>query len=608
MTKQDDREETELNVSRNEDETTELPEHDNGDEAASKTANPPKKIRVDGADNAKLVRKLNTFLATKKGKVAAAILSSALVLLVLMAIPLTRYGIVGTFLKKDVAVTVLDSESSNPVSGAMVSLEGGFTATTDAKGVATIQSVPVGSHTLKIDKKYYLSSSSDYLVPILSAPVDTRPVLKATGRSIEITVTNKITNAGVAGASLTISDSTVTTDEKGVANIILPVKDSSQSGTIKAGGYNDSTFETKVDNKDGQKLNVPITAAGKIFFLSKRTGKINVMKSDLDGMNAEVVAAGTGQESDSQTVLLSTTDWKYLALLASRDSGKTKLYLIDTSSGKLTTIDEGLIDYRLIGWSGRQFAYQAVRSYDAWVNKRQALKSYNADTGKLVTLDETQGSGLNFFDYSSQGINNQYIVGGKLLYTKSWDAGQYGSLAGRQSSIMSVDVGGGNKKSLKDLDANHYRYFDAKLYKPTEIYFRASATSDAKPNYFYDYEDGKVSQTTETNDTKFYNTIYPTYLISPSGKKTVWYEPRDGKNVIFIGDENSDNAKEVGVGDFTPYGWYTDDYILFSKGGSQLFILGAKGEISTASQPLRVTDYHKPALSYSGYGSGYGGL
>lgn len=552
-------------------------------------------------------QKFKDFLKSKKGKVIVIVAAILLIVGVILAIPFTRYAVLGVFVKKEVTITVVDQSSKKPVNGAIVTL-GTLVATTDVRGVAKIPSVPVGEYRLDIEKKYYESASQEYTVPILSAPKDTQPTLKATGRTVEIIVTNKVTGDAVKSANVTVSGSTVATDEKGVADIMLPVKTEEQEGSVKVSGYNDATFEVKVENKDGQKLTVPVTPSGTIYFLSKRTGKVDVMKSNLDGTNAQVVVPGTGQENDASTVLLSTTDWKYLALQATRDSDQPKLYLIDTSTGKLTTMDEGNADFQLTGWSGHSFVYQAIRrTTNFWEDKRSALKVFNAENVKLSTLDETQGSGSNYNDYAAQSIGNVYVIEGNVIYTKSWDIAP-GLVAGdRQSSIMSVNVSGAGKKSLKDFPVSQTAYFESKLYKPSEIYFRVVARADSKATY-YEYEDGRVGETGDTNDAKFYNGFYTTYLFSPSGNKTMWYEQRDGKVVIFVGDKKGENGRQVGVSDFTPYGWYTDSYILLSKKASELYIFGAGDTFGESQQPLKVTDYHKPALSYPGYGGGYGGL
>jgi hypothetical protein len=113
-----------------------------------------------------------------------------------------------------------------------------------------------------------------------------------------------------------------------------------------------------------------------------------------------------------------------------------------------------------------------------------------------------------------------------------------------------------------------------------------------------------VSPTTDVSNSDFQGKFYPTYLASPSNNLTFWYEPRDGANTIFGGNGDGDASKQLATSsEFTPYGWFTDDYVLLSKKGSELYI--APRDLSSA--PVKITDYHKPSVTFLGYGGGYGG-
>jgi hypothetical protein len=122
---------------------------------------------------------------------------------------------------------------------------------------------------------------------------------------------------------------------------------------------------------------------------------------------------------------------------------------------------------------------------------------------------------------------------------------------------------------------------------------------------YYAYANGKV--TSKGNLDSEFNEYYQnrkTYLLSPSGDNTFWVEPRDGKNTLFVGDENGDNGKQIAsLSDYSNYGWFTDDYLLASKNSSELYIMSKSG-----AGAVKITDYHKPAVSFPGYGGGYGGL
>ena len=75
-------------------------------------------------------------------------------------------------------------------------------------------------------------------------------------------------------------------------------------------------------------------------------------------------------------------------------------------------------------------------------------------------------------------------------------------------------------------------------------------------------------------------------------------------NTLFIGDSSGGSGKQIAtLSDYDTYGWYTDDYLLVSKNGSELYIMPVSG-----GTPIKISDYNKPAQNFNGYGGGYGGL
>jgi hypothetical protein len=348
-----------------------------------------------------------------------------------------------------------------------------------------------------------------------------------------------------------------------------------------------------------------ITPNGSIFYLSKITGTINVMKSNLDGSDAKVVVAGTGKESSTDTVILSARDWKYSVLLAKRDDDKDKVYLIDSATDSLTTIDEGNASFSLVGWSGHNFIYRVDRNTaNYWDNRRQALKSYNAETKKLTTLYETAGGGSSTYDNQYEQIYSVYILDNEVVYIKSWSGNGTGFDTSKNTTLVSINASSNVSRLVHTFNNSFNSSYQAKLYKPQELYIRLQAYP-ADPT-FYEYTNGKLGAVSVADEV--FNSAYPTYLLSPSGKKTFWTDPRDGKNTLLIGDANAGSGAVIAnLSDFTAYGWYGDDYILLSKNGSELYIAAAGRVVSPTNQPLKITNYHKPQISYIGYGSGYGG-
>ena len=544
------------------------------------------------------------FIGTKKGKVLSIIALVVVIIAVLFAIPVTRYAIAGVVIKKEVNISVVDSTTNKPVTDADV-MVGSVSGKTDSAGVAHLSSVPVGNYTVNVTKNYYETTQASYTVPILASPQQATMQLKATGRQVVVNVINSITKEPLAEVTLEAHETSAATDARGNATIVLPADQETVKGTLSLDGYNQAEVTIQVtEQEDANKL--ALTPSGSLFYLSKQTGKINVMKSNLDGSNPQVVVEGTGNENDHETVLLAARDWRYLALLASRSGDdKKELYLVDTISGELTLIDEGSnISFSLIGWSDHSFTYTLTR-YDrsSWQNGYQVLKAYNAETRQLNTVDETRGQGDHPFFAQSELMVSPYILEGKLIYAKYWSiANGVSSPSDKKSSIVVVNMNNLQKQVIKEFAMNRAIQIATKLYEPQEVYFRV-VVDEATPA-FYEYEGSSIKTVTNTDD-KFFSTSYPTYLVSPSGEKTFWSEPRDGRNALFVGDKNGDNSTELTLrSEYTAYGWFSDDYILLSKNGSELYIAPSG---SLANEPVKISNYHKPQLNFSGYGYGYGG-
>ncbi len=549
---------------------------------------------------------LNWFKQHKKISIPASV---AVFLLVFFAIPFTRYSALGLFLKQDFSVVVVDSQTGKPVSAAQVSLRG-QTASTDGEGKAAVR-VPVGGGKLTVTKNYYNTFSRNVVVT-LSKPDELSVRLKATGRLVPVSVTNNISHQPVANALLSAGQSQAKTDDKGQATLVVPVGAEELKGTLSGDGYNKADITVKATTEEDKANKFGLTPTGKIYFLSNQSGKIDVISSDLDGKNRETVLAGTGKEKKGETSLLATRDWKYLALKSRRDGGDyDKLFLISTSDGKTVTMDEGEATFSLVGWEDHNFAYTVNREkVTIWTAKKQALKSFNAETKKLTTLDQTAAEGK-ANDYAYESYGDTTVINGKLLFVKGWNQDSYKSrLKGKSLTLNSISFGGGDKKVIKSFPVASnatYAYLEQRLtaYEQFHLYFY-----NGEEGSFYQFKDGQVTTLSNFESDDFYDLdTAATYLESPSKKKYFWNESRDGKLAFFAGDPQSKDPEQIMTldGGYQVYGWFTDDYVLLSKDGSELFIAPSSG-LGAGGELFKVTDYYKPIYNYYGYGGGYGGI
>jgi hypothetical protein len=574
---------------------------------AKQTAKP---IKINGESRWK--RFTNWYKENKKKSIPLTLL---VLVILLSVIPWTRYKVAGLMLKNNLTVKVTDSTTGTPVSGADLSL-GSVKAATDGSGKAVLPNAKVGTHSLLITKKYYKDSSTKVLVPILKQKGSTSVRLVATGRQVKISVKDLINRSALGNVDIKVAGANAKTDKSGTAIVVLPVGTKSEKGTLSLDGYNNADVTVKGNDQTIQENSYTLTPSGKIYFLSKLSGKIDVVKTNLDGSNRQTVLAGTGKEDDRATVLLASRDWKYLALLSRRETGSTKLYLIDTSDDSLKTVDgDANTAVTLAGWSNHNFIYSIDRQKtENWQPNKQALKSYNASNGKITLLAQTTASGSNTYDFIGQSLGEVYAYDDQIVYGMNWAAGynSWSQLNAKQATLNSIKPDGANNKTIKSFSVAADTQtsgvtISTKAYKPGGLYILFSDGSAAH-YYNYNYENGQVKDDSSLTDDKFWSTNYPTYLESPDTKAVFWNEPRDGKNTLFVGNDDGENGKQIAtLSDYQTYGWYTDNYLLVSKNSSELYIMPRSG-LSKDSAAIKISDYHKPAQSFPGYGGGYGGI
>jgi hypothetical protein len=519
------------------------------------------------------------------------ILATLIIILFLAILPLSRYKAAGLIIKKDFTVEVLDSVSHKPVSNAIVST-GRLSTQTDGNGRAKLK-LSVGKHLLLIDKKYYKKYQTSVLVPILSQKKVPAITIQATGRQTKIIVKNLINQKTLSGVEIKVSDISAKTDKNGEAIVVLPPNITEQKASLSLNGYNSAEVIVKISNNVILENNFSLTPSGKVYFLSTQSGRLDVMKSNLDGTQPEVVVAGTGYEYNYQTELLPSPDWKYIALLTSRTANYAapQLYILSTSDDQLLTVDNTNADFSLAGWSGDNLIYtvsqQDLPSWRPGINK---LKSYNAATGKTTLLDQSSAAGN-----STASISEYYVEvivsGEKIIFAKNWYAAYdeempSGLQQGKEHTLSSISPNGQNYKKIASFPINEDVSYNQ--LKPRTLVIKVSGETDK----FYEYNfDSTSLRMIDNFDSQNFYDVNTTFYISPSGNKTLWAEWRNGKYVVFVGDANGSNQVKV-IEEYTPYGWYNDNYILVTKYRSELYIMDSVG-----GKPIKIADF-EPTSAY----------
>ena len=312
-----------------------------------------------------------------KSGLGRAIIGLLLLITVILAVPMTRYALLGLVITKPAVITVVDSTTGKPVSDATIHF-GQNDGTTDSKGVATIDGMSVGDHVLTVEKKYYATAKTDYVVPIFSS-ARTTVKLTATGRVASITITNEISGKPISGATVKIGDTTATSGDNGVASIALATASADQTGQVTLNGYN--TANVTVNTKDmAPQVAVKLVPQGNVYFISNRTGAYDVMSSQLDGTNQKVVLAGTGSEVGNELQLLPTADNSYLAYFARRNGDTSPaVYIITTSNGAVNEIPNST-NANVIGWIDGTFYYSTYNYNNGVITDKRPLVASKSST------------------------------------------------------------------------------------------------------------------------------------------------------------------------------------------------------------------------------------
>jgi hypothetical protein len=524
-------------------------------------------------------------------------IGAVIILCIVFALPYTRYKLLGVVIKKEVHITVIDSQNDTPVSNAVVSVAGG-SVKTDANGTAELKA-GVGEQTLTISKQYYRTADTHYFVGFKSSP-PTTVALVATGRLVPITIDNTISGKPLPGAVIHILTTTAKTNNKGQTGIAVPAGVKSYSATISLAGYNTEKVSVQVTAAVVASNSFTLTPSGTIYFLSNQNG-INVVKANLDGTDSQTVLAASGHETAATTRLLVSEDWHYLVLEANRDGTRPALFLINTANNQVTEFDNSNATFNPIGWSGHNFLYSLTSAtVNQWQSGSEAIKSYDADNQQINQISQNQAVG-DSASYAYQNFSNFFLANGTLVYATQWTAQGGYDLSNDNDIIAGYQLSSQATKDYESFSAATTGSITSNRYQPGAVYFSVPSSSAATSYYQYADQSMQAASISQT----IFNQTNPAYLLSPSGSRSLWSELSNGQDLFLTGDSNGAGQQQIAALDgYVPYGWYSDSYILASRSNDQLYILPASG-LSGAAQPLKITSYYEPG-GHSGYE--YGGF
>ncbi len=453
-------------------------------------------------------------------------------------VPPSRYFVLNTVgVRSRASIVVMDDSTDRPLKNVEVTL-GKQQVKTDSKGKATFSKVRLGRQPLKIEKRAFAATTKSVTIGWGSNPLGNSEI-KPVGAQYTFYATDWLSGKAVTSAEASSGEFDAVSDKEGKIVLTIDASDNEDLDvTFRSKDYRDEVVKLDLSNK--AQLDVKLVARRKEVFISKRSGKYDLYKIDIDGKNEQQVLAGTGNENENITLVSHPTD-EEVALISTRDNVRNKDgYLLST----LTVIDlddnstESVVqseEIRMLGWSGDRLVFvQVAAGASAGNPKRQRLVSYDYKSNEKLEL----ASSNNFNDTTLIG-NTVYYAPGNLYNTTV------------ANHFYSQRVDGANKTPLLDGEIwNIFRTSYGEL---------VLSGNDA----WYNYTVGESKATRRSGAPNNLQDL--AFINSPDSKSSIWVDERDGKNTLLLHnvEDDQDKTLKAQAGLVSPIRWLNGSTLIY---------------------------------------------
>ena len=498
-------------------------------------------------DKVSIKQKIVNFFRAWWGNTLARRATIAMLLLAIVAAvatPNSRYFILNSFgVRSSSSVIILDQKSTQPLKNVEVRIAN-QQARTDIEGKVTLTGLKLGNQTLTIkkpafadvEKKITLGWGSNPLGEITLTPVGSQYTFK---------LSDFVSDKPIKRAEATSNEASAVSNENGEIILTMPnSKDTQFEVSISAENYRTEKITLEVANK--QLKEIKMVPAHKLAFVSKRSGKYDLYKIDVDGKNEQKILAGTGTEREDSMAIVPHLTKNIVAFVSSRGNTRNQdgyvlnsLNIIDLDTNEVKKIADSE-RIQIIGWQDNRLVFVKVA---------QGASAASSDRHKLVSYDLEKDESKELA--STNYFNDVMLVRGTVYYSPALYK------VNGPVGLFKVNADGSNKQTISDKEVWN-------LFRTSYDNIAASVGQD-----WYDY---KIS------DNKFTHANNPpaqlksrVYTDGPSNKLALWTEDRDGKGVLLSYDisANKDDVLFSRSGLKGPLQWLDNDHVVFRVSNEQ---------------------------------------
>ncbi len=489
----------------------------------------------------------------------ASLSALAATVVILAIVPTTRYFFLNSFgARASVNMIIYDESTHLPLKNAQVSVANA-SGKTNNEGQIKLEHVKLGKTNLIIQKKAYALTKRPMTVGLGSNPqgnIDIKPV----GAQYSFVITDWLSGKPIEKAEASSGDYESRSDKDGKLLLTVDVTtDQNLDITIKTNGYRNEKIHLDTNTNNEQK--VQLVPGRKHLFVSKRSGKYDLYRVDVDGKNEQVIIAGTGNERNDIAIVPHPKE-EVAAFVSTRDNVR------DSDGYQLSTLTFVNIEdnstksviqsqrIQVLGWSDSKLVFAQITA---------GASGSNPNRQKIITYDYKSGDKKELV--SLNNLNDVMMIGNDIYYAPS------SYLGGSQVGLQKISADGANRRTLLD----------------KEVWTIIRSSYDKLDlgggQQWYGYKIGDSGATKLSGQpASLKNRLYTT---SSDGGNALWVDERDGKGVLLLSSVGANATAEDKImhsqsGLQVPVRWLNDssvvyrvqtasevaDYVLSTDGGS----------------------------------------
>lgn len=475
------------------------------------------------------------------------------VLVLLMVVPLTRFGIMNAVgIRASASIIVTDDETGLPLKSAVVRV-GLNEIQTDDNGRAELRSLRLGDQEVLVTKPGYgdqswgqrLGFGSNYLPEAKMTATGTRFVFKMTDWHGGQPLDKVLAEVAIEGSN---EPASAFSSSEGLLRLVTPPSDEDLEVTFSLEGYNELKFKTSPANFDEQ--SVKLVKAGYNAFISKRSGKFDLYRSRLDGSEETKILDATGRERESGLLLSVDPTAKYAALVSTRDGERNNdgfilsgLFLVNLESAEVTRLDSSE-SITLAGWDGERLIYTAQSSgQSGYSATRFSLRSFQIGNLAAETLETS-----NYF----YGV---VLANGRVYYAP----GESFKQNRPPEHFMSMQADGTDRRTHVESQTVRIARTDF------NTLVLETLTDDYKQQWYSLTLADQAAVKLAGQPASFeYWATNSDFVSSPDGDWLAWQEERDGKDVIILREKGGSERVIASIdGASSPLRWVGNDLVVF---------------------------------------------